>query len=255
MLTLNYPFKPTPATLFYIVPMGFLDDKYAVVTGGSHGIGFAIASGLLKEGAQVILCGRDRKKLAQSTSLLGERASGIPCDVSKEDQVEDLFRQVEQRFHGLDILVNNAGVGIFGSVPDLTPAQWREVIETNLNGPFYCSRLAIPLMRRRKGGYIVNISSLAGKNALAGGAAYNASKFGLNGFSEAMMLDVRYDNIRVSYVMPGSVETEFAGGLTPRGDWKLTAEDIAQTVLDLLRLPGRALASRVEMRPLRPPRK
>jgi short-subunit dehydrogenase len=107
----------------------------------------------------------------------------------------------------------------------------------------------------RGGGYIINISSLAGKNAFAGAAAYNASKFGLNGFSEALMLDVRYDNIRVSYVMPGSVETEFAGGAAGRGSWKLQAGDVAQTVVDLLRLPHNALASRVEMRPLKPPRK
>lgn len=236
--------------------MGFLESKSAVVTGASHGIGFAIASAFVKEGAKVVICARDPKKLERSASLLGAATTGIACDVGNEVQVQKLFNEVERRFKGLDILVNNAGIGIFAPVADMKPADWRAVIDTNLTGPFYCSRLAIPLMRRRGGGYIVNISSLAGKNALPGGAAYNASKFGLNGFSEALMLDVRYDNIRVSYVMPGSVETEFSGPHAKEaGDWKLTAEDVAQTVVDLIRLPGRALASRVEMRPLRPPRK
>ncbi len=235
--------------------MGFLDGKAAVVTGGSRGIGLAIARALVAEGAEVVICGRDRAVLERSASLLGPRALAVPCDVGQEQQVAALFSAVEQRFGGLDLLVNNAGVGLFGSVAELTPEQWRTVIDTNLSGPFYCSRLAIPLMRRRGGGYIILIGSLAGKNAYAGGAAYNASKFGLVGFSEALMLDVRYDNIRVTCIMPGSVETEFGGAARPSGDWKLHPEDVAETVLDLLRLPERALASRVEMRPLKPPRK
>ena len=236
--------------------MSFLDGKAAVVTGGSRGIGLAIAQALVNEGAEVVICGRDRPSLEQSASLLGPRAVGVPCDVGQQQQVAALFRVVEQRSGGLDVLVNNAGVSFFGSVAELAPEDWRTVIDTNLSGAFYCSRLAIPLIRRRGGGYIINIGSLAGKNAMAGGAAYNASKFGLIGFSEALMLDVRYDNIRVSCVLPGSVLTEFSS--TARGahtDWKLRPEDVAQTVLHLLRLPPHALASSVEMRPLMPPRK
>ncbi len=234
--------------------MALLEGKIALVTGGSRGIGLAIARALSHEGARVAICGRDEKKLEQAAGSLGKNALAIRCDVRSEQEVAAMFRTLEDHHPGLDVLVNNAGVGIFGSVADLTPEQWRSVIETNLDGPFYCSRLAIPLMKRRGGGYIFNISSLAGKNAFAGAAAYNASKFGLNGFSEALMLDVRYDNIRVSYLMPGSVETEF-GDNSGRTDWKLSAEDVATVVVDLLRLPARALASRVEMRPLRPPRK
>lgn len=236
--------------------MPILDGKIALVTGGSRGIGLAIVKALVEEGAEVAMCGRDRGMLEESAAQFGGRAIPIPCDIGREEQVAAMFRAIEERLGGLDILVNNAGVGLFASVADITPEQWRKVIATNLSGPFYCSRLAIPLMRRRGGGYIINISSLAGKNALPGGAAYNASKFGLNGFSEALMLDVRYDKIRVSYIMPGSVETEFShptGGQA--ADWRLRSEDVAQTVLDLLRLPDRALASRVEMRPLMPPRK
>ncbi|MCX6617851.1 MAG: SDR family oxidoreductase [Acidobacteria bacterium] len=236
--------------------MGFLDGKQALVTGGSRGIGLAIASALIEEGAEVAICGRDPEQLRRSASVLGARALTFACDVARDEQVAAMFDQVARRFGGLDILVNNAGVGLSAGVADTTPEQWRTVIETNLCGPFYCSRLAIPLMKKRGGGYIINISSLAGKNAFAGGAAYNASKFGLNGFSEALMLDVRYDKIRVSYVMPGSVETEFGMGVkASASDWKLQSVDVAEQVLALLRLPQRALASRVEMRPLLPPRK
>jgi 3-oxoacyl-[acyl-carrier protein] reductase len=235
--------------------MGFLDSKLALVTGGSRGIGLAIASALIAEGARVAICGRDAERLRKVASPLGPSVVVIPCDVGRDEQVAAMFAEIEHRWAGLDLLVNNAGVGLMASVADMTPEQWRTVIDTNLSGPFYCSRLALPLMKRRGGGYIINISSLAGKNAFAGGAAYNASKFGLNGFSEALMLDVRYDNIRVSYIMPGSVATEFgAAAERQRSDWKLRAEDVAEQVLDLLRLPPRALASRVEMRPLMPPR-
>jgi 3-oxoacyl-[acyl-carrier protein] reductase len=235
--------------------MSFLQGKAALVTGGSKGIGLAIAKALADQGAQVMICGRDQAAVDSAVSLLGSAAAGVRCDVGKESEVGAMFAELERRFGFLDILVNNAGIGVFASVAELAPEQWRAVIDTNLSGPFYCSRLAIPLMKRRGGGYIFNISSLAGKNAFAGAAAYNASKFGLNGFSEALMLDVRYDNIRVSYIMPGSVETEFGSGAKSPTEWKLRSEDVADTVLHLLRLPDRALASRVEMRPLQPPRK
>jgi NAD(P)-dependent dehydrogenase (short-subunit alcohol dehydrogenase family) len=160
-----------------------------------------------------------------------------------------------QRFGGLDILINNAGVGMFRSVADMSVDEWHTVIDTNLTGVFYCCHAAIPHMRKRGGGWIINISSLAGKNAFVDGAAYCASKAGLNQFSEALMQEVRYDGIRVSYVMPGSVSTAFGGRGGAKGDWALTADDVAQVVSDLVAHPSRSLPSRVEIRPAQPPRK
>jgi 3-oxoacyl-[acyl-carrier protein] reductase len=158
---------------------------------------------------------------------------------------------VASRFGGLDILVNNAGSGVFRSVQELSLEDWRKTIDLNLSGVFYCCHHALPLLRKKGAGYIIQISSLAGINTFAGGAAYNASKFGLNGFSEAIMQDLRYENIRVSYVMPGSVATDFNGRGGP-ADWKIAPEDVAQVVLNLLRMPERTLVSRVEMRPSKP---
>jgi NAD(P)-dependent dehydrogenase (short-subunit alcohol dehydrogenase family) len=170
------------------------------------------------------------------------------------EDVRRFFETVAERFPGLDVLVNNAGAGAFASVDRLTPAEWHSMIDLNLTGVFYCCHYALPLIKQRGGGFVINISSLAGKNPFAGGAAYNASKFGLNGFSEAMMLDLRYDKIRVSYIMPGSVDTDF-GGQAGRSDWKIAPEDVAEVAAMLLRMPERTLVSRVEMRPSRPPRK
>ena len=235
--------------------MGFLDGKVAVVTGANRGIGRGIAEALAREGATVAVAARSAAAAEQAAREIGGGAFGAACDVRALESVQRLFREVERRAGGADILVNNAGIGIFQPVADMEPDDWRAVIETNLNGVFYCCHEAIPQMRRRGGGYIFNISSLAGKNPIANGAAYNASKFGLNGFSEALMMEVRYDGIRVSYLMPGSVATEFGRGARDKGDWALKPEDVAQVVLDLLKSPARALYSRVEMRPSKPPRK
>ena len=232
-----------------------LDGKLALVTGASRGIGRAIAQALHREGAAVALTARDPAVAAETARAVGPRAHGFPCDVRSYESVQRVFREVSKLAGGLDILGNNAGVGIFKPVDETDPEDWRAVIETNLSGPFYCCREAIPLMRRRGGGYIFNISSLAGKNPFANGAAYNASKFGLNGFSEALMMEVRYDGIRVSYLMPGSVNTSFGRGSAAKQEWALQPEDVAEVVIDLLRSPARALYSRVEMRPSRPPRK
>jgi len=160
-----------------------------------------------------------------------------------------------RRFGGLDILINNAGVGLFRSVADMSPDEWHLVIDTNLTGVFYCCHAAIPHLRARGESWIINISSLAGKNAFVDGAAYCASKAALNQFSEALMQEVRYDGIRVSYVMPGSVSTDFGGRGAGKADWALHADDVARVVTDLIAHPARSLASRVEMRPARPPRK
>jgi len=186
----------------------------------------------------------------------GLEVRGKACDVREYSDVESLMRFAAEDAGGVDILVNNAGLGIFRHVADLSPEEWDQVIDTNLTGVFYCCHAAIPFLRKRGGGYILNISSLAGKNAFNDGTAYNASKFGLEGFSEALMLDLRHENIKVSYIMPGSVSTEFAGRQpSERDNWKLTPGDVAQVVLDLLAHDHRALPSRVELRPFQPPRK
>ena len=235
--------------------MSFLTGKVAVVTGGNRGIGRGIAEALAREGATVALTARSAVAADTAAREIGGSAFGVLCDVRAWESVERLFREVEKRAGGTDILVNNAGIGVFSPVAEMDPDDWRAVIETNLNGVFYCCHEAIPQMKRRGGGYIFNISSLAGKNPIANGAAYNASKFGLNGFSEALMMEVRYDGIRVSYLMPGSVATDFGRGARDKGEWALRPEDVGAVVLDLLRAPQRALYSRVEMRPSRPPRK
>jgi 3-oxoacyl-[acyl-carrier protein] reductase len=234
-----------------------LQGKVALVTGGSQGIGLAIARALVGEGAHVAVTGRDEARLAEASAALEAVGAGssaaFRADVRRYDDVERTVAAAAARFGGLDVLVNNAGVGVFANVEDMTPDQWAAVIDTNLTGVFNATHAALPHLRRRGGGFIVNISSLAGKNSFIGGAAYCASKAGLNAFSESLMQEVRYDNIRVSYVMPGSVATRFSGSDETRGaDWKLAPDDVAQVVLDLLHQDPRSLPSRVELRPSRP---
>lgn len=229
-----------------------LEGKVAAVTGGTRGIGRSVAEALLDAGMAVAICGRSEEGVQRALAELSARGkvAGCAADVSRCEDVSAFFQLIDRELGGPDVLVNNAGVGLFASTADLTLEQWRVTLDTNLSGAFYCSKQAIPRMRNRGGGFIVNISSLAGKNAFAGGAAYNASKFGLNGFSEAIMLDHRYEGIRVSYVMPGSVDTDFGSGT--RSDWKIAPEDVAEVILMLLRMPERTLVSRVEMRPTKP---
>jgi NAD(P)-dependent dehydrogenase (short-subunit alcohol dehydrogenase family) len=232
----------------------FLEGKTAIVTGGTRGIGRAIAESLLDAGATVAICGRSQKATDNAVKELSSRGRvfGTACDVGIPDSVAAFFQFCDEKLPSLDVLVNNAGVGKFRSVSDLTVDEWHETIHTNLDGVFYCSREALLRFKKSGGGYVINISSLAGKNPFAGGAAYNASKFGLNGFSEAMMLDHRHDNVRVSYIMPGSVSTDFGSG--QQGDWKIQASDIAGVVTFLLRMPARTLVSRIEVRPSKPKR-
>jgi len=173
--------------------------------------------------------------------------------VRRYDEISGAIAGTVARFGGLDFLINNAGVGIFTDVASMTPAQWAEVLDTNLTGVFNACQAALPHLRTRGGGYIVNVSSLAGKNPFKGAAAYCASKAGLNAFSEVLMQEVRYDNIRVSYVMPGSVATGFSSGDETKGaDWKSSPEDVAGVILDLLQSDPRSIASRVEIRPSQP---
>lgn len=237
-----------------------LSGKVAAVTGGTKGIGRGIAEALVREGVNVCISARHEDEIEQAIAELnglgGGRALGFVCDVRDYAQVKSFFETTTAEFGGIDILINNAGVGMFAPVEEMSPEDFRSILETNLCGVFYCCHEAIPLMKKRGGGYIINISSLAGANAHPRMAAYNASKFGLNGFSEALMQEVRHDGIKVSYVMPGSVNTAF-GGDTPseKNSWQLQPADIAQVVIDLLHHDERSLPSRVEIRPSRPPKK
>jgi 3-oxoacyl-[acyl-carrier protein] reductase len=233
-----------------------LKGKTALVTGGTKGIGRAIAAALVGEGLSVCIAARKQSEIDIAIKELGGAAVGFACDVRDYKQVQALFAYTVKELGGLDILVNNAGLGIFATVEETSPEDFRATLETNLFGVFYSCHEAIPEMRRRGGGYIINISSLAGANPHPRMAAYNASKFGLNGFSEALMQEVRHDGIKVSYIMPGSVNTEFGGDTaSDEKSWQLTPEDIARVVVDLLHHDDRALPSRVEIRPSRPPKK
>jgi NAD(P)-dependent dehydrogenase (short-subunit alcohol dehydrogenase family) len=238
--------------------MTSIANKTAVVTGSTRGIGLAIARALLERGASVLICARDCEEVDRTVAVLreqfGERVHGQRCDVRSYDEVRELFGKAKVALGRLDILINNAGVGSHGNVEDIPVEEWRATIDTNLSGVFYCCREALPLMKQA-GGYIINIGSLAGKYAHPGSAAYSASKFGLIGFSEALMQEVRFDHIRVSYVMPGSVNTGFGRGggkQDPANTWKLLPEDVASVVIGLLEMDRRALLSRVELRPSEP---
>jgi NAD(P)-dependent dehydrogenase (short-subunit alcohol dehydrogenase family) len=235
-------------------------SKTAIVTGSTKGIGRAIAEALALEGMNVCISARKIEEVEEAVGELGEigegEVTGVVCDVRDYDEVKALFEHTVAEFGGVDVLVNNAGIGIFGRVDETSPEDFRAVLETNLFGVFYCCREAIPLMKNRGGGYIINISSLAGTNAHPQMAAYNASKFGLNGFSEALMQEVRHDGIKVSYIMPGSVNTYFGGDEPDESQsWQLQPADIARVVLDLLHTDERSLPSRIEIRPSRPPKK
>ena len=236
-----------------------LTGKIAVITGGTRGIGLAIAERLLREGASVAICGTREETVHNAINFLASdpsasnRVFGMVADVSDFPQVKAFISAVLARFGTIDILINNAGIGTFRPVADLQPEEWDRMIALNLSGSYYCSHAVLPIFKQKQIGDIINISSLAGKNPFAGGAGYNASKFGLNGFSEAMMLDHRNDGVRVSSIMPGSVSTEFGGHAAGAGDeWKITPEDIAEVVVTLLCMPARTTISRVEIRPTRP---
>jgi NAD(P)-dependent dehydrogenase (short-subunit alcohol dehydrogenase family) len=233
-----------------------------IVTGGSKGIGFAVARAFLERGMQVAISARKDGELQDAARRLGAgNVLAIRADVRDAADAQRLVDETVRRFGGVDVLVNNAGIGRFANVADMSLDDWRQIVDTNLSGVFYCSRAAIPVMKARGAGFIVNISSLAAKNPFTGGAAYCASKAGLNAFSEALMQEVRHDNIRVSYVLPGSVSTGFGDrGSSGEADpstalgagWKLAPADVARVVVDLIAHDPRSLPSRVELRPSRP---
>lgn len=229
-----------------------LENKIALVTGGSKGVGYSIAESLLKCGAKVYICGRNENEMRNAIarlSPLGEIDGGV-CDVRCEDQVRAILERCGQRFGGLDILVNNAGIGIFGkTVEEFSGEEFRRTLETNLFGVFYFCHYAVPMLKRRGGGFIVNISSLAGQVAQPRLAAYNASKFALNGFSESLMQEVRQDDIRVSYICSDSVATSFANDTEyEQKYWELLPEHIAASVIEVVAAPGHVLTGKVEIR-------
>ncbi len=241
--------------------MSISSHTVALVTGGSRGIGFATASALLARGASVAVTGTDERRLEDVRVALAETAPGsrvlaMQADVRVEADVARTVAGVVAQWGGLDILVNNAGVGGVVEVSDMTASDWHRVVDTNLTGVYHACHAAIPHLRARGGGWIINVSSLAANNPFVGGAAYCASKAGLNAFSDALMQELRHDGIRVSAVLPGSVRTGFSGtGDGPGTDWKLAPADVAQVIVDLIAHAARSLPSRVEIRPSRPPRK
>jgi NAD(P)-dependent dehydrogenase (short-subunit alcohol dehydrogenase family) len=225
-----------------------------LITGGTRGIGYAIAEAFIEAGDKVAITGTTSDGVVKAEhALRAGNVVGIVCDVRDPASTQRAVETVVARFGGLDVLVNSAGVGVGVPVAELPHDEWDRIIGTNLTGVFNSCKAAIPHLRTRGGGWIVNISSLASTNPFPGGAAYCASKAGLNAFSDALMQELRYDNIRVTTVLPGSVATGFSGREPGTGaEWKLLPEDVAQAVVDLLNHPARSLPSRIEIRPSRP---
>lgn len=236
-----------------------LNNKVAFVTGGSKGIGYGVAAALSKMGVRVGITSRNKaeaEKAAYEITKSGKgEVIGIEADVRDFESQKKAIQQVTDKWGQLDVLVANAGVGHFGSIEELTPEQWQQTIDTNLTGVFYSLKAAIPQLKKSKG-YIFTISSLAGTNFFAGGTAYNASKFGVTGFTQAAMLDLRNYDIKVTTIMPGSVATHFNDHNPSEEDaWKIQKEDIGELVVDLLKMNQRALPSKIEIRPTKPPQK
>ncbi|MFC5282573.1 SDR family oxidoreductase [Pedobacter alpinus] len=227
-----------------------LKNKVALITGATKGIGYGIAAALLKQGIKVAITSRTQESADEAAKKLGDNVLAIAADVKDWDSQQNAVKKTIEAFGSLDVLIANAGVGHFAPIDELSIDEWQDTIDTNLTGVFYSVKAAIAALKKSKG-YIITISSLAGANFFAGGAAYNASKFGLTGFSQAMMLDLRNYGIKVSTIMPGSVATNFADH-TPdkeKDAWKIQPEDIGQLVSDLLNMNPRTLPSKIEVRP------
>ena len=235
--------------------MSKLDNKVAYITGGSKGIGLGIAKALTGLGMRVAISSRhlpEAEKAASSLSNDKSKVLALESDVSSMASEKEAVEKVIDKFGQLDVLIANAGVGHFASIEDLTEEDWKSMIDTNLTGVFHSVKASVEELKKSKG-YIITIASLAGTNFFEKGAAYNASKFGLVGFSQAIMLDLRKHDIKVSTIMPGSVATHFDNHTPSDADsWKIQPEDIGQIVADLLQMPSRTLPSKVEVRPSKP---
>lgn len=227
--------------------------KTALITGGSKGIGYGVAAVLIQEGIRVAITSRSQKSADEAAAELNKIkegfAIGIESDVRSLESQQNAVKVVLEKWGQLDYVVANAGIGHFASIYELTPEQWQETIDINLTGVFYSAKASLDALKETKG-YFINIASLAGTNFFPDGTAYNASKFGLVGFSQAMMMDVRKDGIKVTTIMPGSVATEFGNNQPSEKDaWKIQPEDIGQIVSDLIKMPARTLPSKIEVRP------
>ncbi|RXG23610.1 SDR family oxidoreductase [Leeuwenhoekiella aequorea] len=236
-------------------------NKVALITGGTKGIGRGVAEALLELGMNVVITSRSLENATDVAKELQDKYSGkadvlgVEADVRNYESQEQAVKKTIEKFGQLDVLVANAGLGHFANIKDLSVEQWQETIDTNLSGVFYSVKASVDHLKKAQG-YIFTISSLAGTNFFAGGSAYNASKFGVTGFTQAMMLDLRDDDIKVSTIMPGSVATHFNDHNPSAEDaWKIQSEDIGELIVDLLKLNPRALPSKIEVRPSKPPKK
>jgi len=241
--------------------MSLLQNKVALVTGGTKGIGYAVALSLLNEGAHVAITSRNQTSANEAATALNlesktdAKAIGIEADVKDFESQQNAVKKIVDHFKHLDIVIANAGLGHFAAIDELTLEQWHDTIDTNLTGVFYSIKSSVEALKKSEG-YFISISSLAGTNFFAKGSAYNASKFGVTGFTQAAMLDLRQYNIKVSTIMPGSVATHFNGNSPDEKDaWKIQGEDIGMLVIDLLKMNPRTLPSKIEVRPTMPPSK
>lgn len=234
-----------------------LKNKVALITGGTKGIGYGVAEKLIAQGVRVAITGRTKSTVEEAAKALGDDSQvlGIESNVRSMEDEQNAVQAVLDKWGQLDIMIANAGVGHFASIDDMTTEQWNDVIDINLTGVFHSTKASLPALKASKG-YLITIASLAGTNFFAKGAAYNASKFGLVGFTQAVMLDVRSAGVKVTTIMPGSVATYFNGHVPSDADsWKIQPEDIGQMIVDLLKLPARSLPSKIEVRPSQPPKK
>lgn len=229
--------------------MQSLKNKVAFITGGTKGIGYGIAQALIDQGMRVVITGREHDIAIVAAQQLKGETLALAADVRDFESMETAVKATLNHFGEIDLLIANAGVGYFGSIDQLTTEQWNDTIDTNLTGVFNTVKAGLDAIKKTKG-YIMTISSLAGTNFFAGGTAYNASKFGLTGFTQALMLDVRNDDVKVTTIMPGSVSSHFGGRVPEDGaDWRIQPEDIGQIVVDLMQMHPRTLPSKIEVRP------
>ncbi|MBZ9626825.1 SDR family oxidoreductase [Psychroflexus sp. CAK57W] len=237
-----------------------MKNKVAYITGGSKGIGFGVADALMKQGVNVAITSRSQSSADEAVELLkssnpAAKAIGIEADVRQLASQKNAVDKILKEFGQLDYVIANAGLGHYHSIEDLTEEQWNETIDTNLTGVFFTIKASVDALKKSKG-YFITISSLAGTNFFAKGSAYNASKFGLTGFTQAVMLDLRNYGVNVSTIMPGSVATHFNGNTPDESDaWKIQPEDLGELVVDLFKMNPRTLPSKVEVRPSQPSKK
>lgn len=237
--------------------MNDLKDKVAYITGGSKGIGYGVAEKLIAAGMKVAVSGRTLKSVEKAAEHLGDDSTvlAIASDVTQHGDEKKAVQKILDKWGQLDVVLANAGIGNFAPIDEMSDSDWHDMIDTNLNGVFHSLKASVEALKKSKG-YYMTLASLAGCNFFATGAGYNATKFGVVGFTQAAMLDLRKYDIKVSTIMPGSVATHFAGNEPDASDaWKIQPEDIGELVLDLLKMHPRTLPSKIEVRPSRPDKK